>query len=173
MNPLALFSGPYALLARWVVVGVLAAAIGAYGWLRGDEHGTQKLLDYVAEQAVQTSKLAAARERVVQVVTTRWRTRTETIATQGETIIKEVPIYVSKADDAACAVPAGFVRIYDAAVANHPDPGPAAESDRAASGIPLSVVAETDAYNLRLGHLWRARAEQCVETYNAVRGAGP
>lgn len=171
MNPLMLLSGPWAPVVRIALYALLAVAIFGYGWVKGNDHGTAKLSKYIGEQAVASQKLLAARVEVVTQVEERWHTRTEVIVKAGKTIIKEVPRYVTEKDDAACVVPTGFVRLYNAAVAGDPDPGPPTELDRAASGVPLSTVSETDVFNLTLGKLWRARAEQCIETYNAVKAA--
>lgn len=156
--------------ARWlVVVGIFLAGI-AFGWVKGDEHGTQKLIDYVGKQATETTRIAQARTVVVERVTTKWRTRVEQVFVRGDAIEKEASQHVTEDDNRGCIVPRGFVRIYDAAVAGDPDPGAPGVDERAPSGVPLSVVAETDAFNLKLGHAWRARAEACVEAYEAVRG---
>ncbi len=162
------------IIPPWVKPVVIAVAVVTYTgfvWYKGDKHGTEKYTKYVAEEATATTKLAAARVQVVHTVETKWRTRTETITKQGEKIYVKVPEYVTKVDDAGCIVNSGFVRVYDAAIANNPDPGPSIESDRTPSGIPLSVISTTDAFNITLGLRWKARAEECIETYNAVKNA--
>jgi hypothetical protein len=154
---------------RAAAIAAIFAAGVALGWEQGDEHGTQKLIDYVGKQATETVRLGRGRTVVLERVTTKWHTVIEQVFVKGETIEKEVPKHVTQEDDRRCVVPIGFVRSYDAAVANDRDPGAAGVDERAASGIPLSVVAETDAFNLTLGHAWRKRAAACIEAYNAVR----
>jgi len=156
---------------RWAALAAFAVALVAFGWFKGNAHGTQKLLDYQGKQATETVKLAAARTVVLTKVETKWRTVERKIFVQGETIEKEVIRHVTVADDSRCTVPLGFVRVYDAALANNPDTGPAGADERAPSGIPLSVVAETDAFNWKLANAWKARAGACIEAYNAVKNA--
>lgn len=64
----------------------------------------------------------------------------------GATITREVPIYVTQNADAACAIPAGFVRLHDAATGNPAGP-PTGDPDAPAEGITLSGIAGTVADN--------------------------
>ncbi|WP_293028560.1 hypothetical protein [Pandoraea sp.] len=95
------------------------------------------------------SDLAAARAdtRVV----TRYVDRVHTVRERGHTIVKEIPVYVSRKADTACPVPAGFVRLHDAAAANVPVGDPRG-ADAAASGLALSAVAGTVADNYTACH---------------------
>ena len=58
-------------------------------------------------------ELAQGTTRVV----TEYVDRVQVVRERGDTITKEVPVYVTPTADAACAVPAGFVHIHDAAAA--------------------------------------------------------
>ncbi len=75
----------------------------------------------------------------------------------GQTIYVQVPTYVTPAADARCAVPAGFVRVHDAAARNVLS-GAATAADEAPSGIALSAVAGTVTLNYTEFHAMR---EQC------------
>jgi hypothetical protein len=44
------------------------------------------------------------------------------IQTQGQTITKQVPVYIHEKDDAACPIPAGFGSLLDAAAQGTPLP---------------------------------------------------
>lgn len=168
MNPLAIFSGPYALLAKWgVIVLVLAAAFGS-GWIKGNEHGTQKLIDYQGKQAIETVRVAAERVKVVTQVETKWRTKIETVTVQGATIEKEVVKYVTSTDDAGCTIPAGFVREHTAAWTNTPA-GPPEDADRRPSGIPLSAAAEAEARNATACLTFKAQRDGLIETYRKLQ----
>ncbi|WP_139260610.1 hypothetical protein [Duganella sacchari] len=79
-------------------------------------------------------------------------------------------MYVTASDDAAYGVNVGFVRAYNAAWAGG-DPGPAAESDREPAGIPLSEVAETDAFNATVCRAWREQAFGWREYYDKLTAA--
>ncbi|MDR9130216.1 hypothetical protein FEP35_04307 [Burkholderia multivorans] len=110
-----------------------------------------------------TAERDAAR-RDVKVVT-QYVDRVQVVREKGDTIVKEVPVYVDREADRACAVPVGFVRVHDAAAANVPvgDPGSA---DAAAAGVTLSAVAATVAGNYTTCH---ENAEQLIALQARVR----
>ncbi|MBN4688707.1 hypothetical protein, partial [Escherichia coli] len=73
-----------------------------------------------------------------QRVVTRFVDRVRVVRERGATITKEIPVYVTARADARCDVPAGFVRVHDAAAANLPLGEPAGDPDAPAPGITLS-----------------------------------
>jgi hypothetical protein len=122
MNALALFAGPYAWLARWAVIALLVAAFGAWAWVKGNAHGTQKLNDYIARQATEALRVGAARSRVTREVVTKYvrvRGATEVVTQRIE---KEVVRYAQN-NPGAC-LDADWRGLHDAAAANRvPDAG--------------------------------------------------
>nr|MDN0209913.1 hypothetical protein [Xanthomonas arboricola pv. corylina] len=70
---------------------------------------------------------------------------------------REIPIYVTQKADAACAIPAGFVRLHDAAASGNPAGPATGDPDAPAIGITLSAVAGTITDNYTSCH---ATAEQ-------------
>jgi hypothetical protein len=161
---LSVFSGPYAMLARVGVIAIVALSLFAYGWFKGNAHGTEKLTKYIGEQAVQTVRIAAARERIVTKTEIEYRDRTKTVYLKGETIVKEVTRYVTKADDAGCVVPVGFVRQFNSAWTNTPA-GPPAESDRGPSGVPLSEASSAEAHNATSCHIYKEQRDGLIKFY--------
>lgn len=103
----------------------------------------QEQNEQLAKAFEQGQELGVVRDRIV----TQYVDRVQVIRERGETIVKEIPVYVSAKADAACVVPAGFARVHDAAAANLPAPEPLGAADEAPSGIALSAVAETTAGN--------------------------
>ena len=89
---------------------------------------------------------------------------------KGQTIVKEVPVYVDKTDDAACELRNGFVRIHDAAATNTPA-GPPTESDRQPAGVSLAEATATVADNYATGILWREQALGCRAFYEELRAS--
>ena len=150
---------------RWLAVAALAVALIGLGWVKGAGHG-QSQWDAAVHQ--QTLQIAAVRQRqaeaTVQVVT-RYVDRVRVVREKGDTIIKEVPIYVPVQADAACTINRGFVRLHDAAAAGEL-PEPARDADAAAAGIALSAVAGTVAANYQACH---ENAEQLRALHAWVR----
>ncbi|HCE6978416.1 TPA: hypothetical protein NHP34_006065 [Pseudomonas aeruginosa] len=131
---------------------LIGALVYALGWTQGasDEQAKAKALEHeqLRKAFEQGRELGTVRDRVV----TEYVDRVQVIEKRGQTIIKEVPIYVSEAADRACPVPAGFVRLHDAVAAGMPAPGSAGAADEAASGVALSAVAGTVAGNYTVCH---------------------
>lgn len=98
-------------------------------------------------------ELAQGTTRVV----TEYVDRVQVVRERGDTITKEVPVYVTPTADAACAVPAGFVQLHDAAAAGIAPAGATGDPDAPAATVTLSAVAETTAANYGQYH---AAAEQ-------------
>lgn len=161
------------LLIKIAVGAVILAFFGLWCYTKGAAKEQRKHLEFIAKQAVTSAKLFEKRTEVLREVEIRYRDRDRVIVKQGATIEKEVPIYVTKTDDARCDVNAGFVRSFNAAVANDPNTATPSERDREPSGVPLSAVAETSAFNITLGHRWKQKALTCIESYEAVRAAKP
>lgn len=136
---------------RWLALALAAAALIGFGWIKGAGH-VQAQWDAAVQQ--QTLQAAAVRERQAQAtvkVVTEYVDRVRVVREKGDTIIKEVPVYVPTQADAACTVNRGFVRLHDAAAAGEL-PTPAGDPDAAASGLALSTVATTLTSNYQICH---------------------
>lgn len=143
---MSVISWPYRLLA----MAALGVALVGFGWIKGASH-VQAQWDAAIQQ--QTLEVAAARERQAQAtvkVITEYVDRVRIVREKGETIIKEVPVYVPVQADAACTINSGFVRLHDAAAGELPEP--ARDADATATGIALSAVAGTVAANYQTCH---------------------
>lgn len=120
------------------VVLVLAALLaGAY------HKGWQAREAVVVAEALKASEKARKQERKAEIITEKVSAAHEAKAVQIRTvyrdIIREVPTYVTVQADDACVLPAGFVRVHDAAAAGRV-PGPSGQSDDAPSGVALSAA---------------------------------
>ena len=121
------------------------------GWIRGASH-VQAQWDAAIQQ--QALHVAAVRERQAQAtvkVVTQYVDRVRVVREKGDTIIKEVPVYVPVRRCCVCTINRGFVRLHDAAAAGEL-PEPARDADAAAAGIALSAVAGTVAANYQTCH---------------------
>lgn len=85
-------------------------------------------------------------------IVTRYVDRVQIVRERGATITREIPVYVTAKSDAACAVPAGFVSVHNAAAENVPLAQPAGDPDAPAPGVTLSAVASTVAGNYGICH---------------------
>lgn len=152
MGPLSLVPWPYRLL----IVAVLAAALVGVGWVKGASHVKAEWDAEVVKQSLTAARVEKAQAQATVQVVTEYVDRVKIVRQAGETIIKEVPVYVPAQADAACVVPRGFVRLHDAA-AHGVVPEPAGNSDASPAGVALSAVAGTVAENYTA---CRANAEQ-------------
>lgn len=158
------------LWARWLILISAAAVFGTIVYNKGKQVEGEKHLAYVAEQAARTVKIVKAQQVVVTQTQIKYVDRIKTIYVKGDAIEKQVPIYITEADNARFAVNAGFVRIYDAAW-NGDDPGPALDSDREPAGISLTQVGEVNAFNATACRAWREIALGQREYYTRLQSA--
>ena len=94
---MSLIPWPYRLLA----LAALAVALIGFGWVKGAGH-VQARWDAAVRQ--QTLQAAAIRERQAQAtvkVVTEYVDRVRIVRQKGDTIVKEVPVYVPVQADAA------------------------------------------------------------------------
>lgn len=140
MNPLAIFAGSYGLLIKWGIIAAIAAAVGGYGWVKGNEHGTAKLTAYQGAQAIASLKVITKQGAVTERVVTEYVDRVKTRAGTVQTIEKEVTKYVeSKPLALACLLDVRWVRLHDAAAAGTVPP--AAGPDDGATGALTAAAA--------------------------------
>jgi len=135
---MTLIPWPYRLLA----LAALAAALIGFGWIKGAEHVQAKWDAAVQQQALQAATVRQKQAEATVEVVTQYVDRVRVVREKGDTIIKEVPVYVPVQADAACTINRGFVRLHDAAAAGEL-PEPTRDADAAATGIALSAVAGT------------------------------
>lgn len=126
------------------------------GVARAGEVDAREALNAALEAHSETKGQLLAALSATKVVT-EYVDRVQVVRERGATVIKEIPVYVTPTADAACTVPAGFVRIHDAAAQGTPLDGPAGDPDAAASGIALSAVAEVTAANYGTCHEYAAQ----------------
>jgi hypothetical protein len=153
---------------KWAVLAAAALALYLLGRLDGERIEGAKFSAYVAEQASKVTQVAQARERVVTKVEIQYRDRIQIVREKGETIVKEVPVYVSAETDRRFPVPRGFVRVHDAAAAGEPAGAPA-ESDGEAAGVVASAAAETIAGNYAECRKWREQVIGWQDFYQQIK----
>ncbi len=130
------------------------------------------LVSYRAEIASANARLAKAQASVVTRVEVRYRDRIKVVKEKGDAIIQEVPVYVTSEDSARFGVNIGFVRSYNAAFSGIAPRSPA-ESDREPAGIPLTEIAETNAFNARVCWQWKEQALGWRDFYRQLQKTYP
>ena len=136
---------------RLLVLAVLGVALVGFGWIKGASHVQAQWDAAIQQQALQTAAIRERQSQATVKVVTQYVDRVRIVREKGETIIKEVAVYVPVQADAACTINRGFVRLHDAAAAGDL-PEPARDADAAATGIALSAVAGTVAANYQTCH---------------------
>jgi len=128
-------------------LALIGALLFALGWVKGSSDELDKARQVEVKQLRQAFEQGQALGTVRDRVVTQYVDRVKVVEKVGQTIVKEIPVYVTAEADRACTVPAGFVRVHDAAAAGVPPPEPAGSADAAPAGIALSAVAGTVADN--------------------------
>lgn len=150
---------PYLALIRIAAVAALAVLVWMHGERTGSNRTQLKWDAAIADQAKRSAKIQLKQSGATVRVVTQYVDRVRTVRVAGETVIRKVPIYVTREADRRCPVPAGFVRMWNAANSGI-DPGAPGDSDAATSPVVLSDVATQHA----------REAEQCRETEEQLIG---
>lgn len=156
--------------ARAGFLALFALTMFAFGVTHGERRAGQKHIDYVQTQAQKAIKIVQRQQEVVTKTEVKVRERVRVIYKQGEEIEKQVPVYITSADNGLFGVNVGFVRIVDAAWSGEP-PEPASESDRESSRIPLATVAQVAAHNATSCRQWREQALEWRVYYEKLQKA--
>lgn len=137
---------------RILAILLAVLAIGGYVYVQEGRVSAAETAASAAKDQVRTLTAERDQARSSVRVVTRYVDRIQVVREVGTTITKEIPVYVTAEADAACAIPAGFVRVHDAAAQNVPLAGTAGDPDAPAEGVALSDVAETVATNYTTCH---------------------
>lgn len=102
-------------------LGAIVAAVALFGlacWWKGADYAENKA--EARRQAELATMFRHAQELAKRAdeITLVYLTQTRTVRERGQTIVREVPRYVTPDDDRACPVPAGFVSLLNAAARN-------------------------------------------------------
>ncbi len=135
------------------LIGAGVAVVAVLGlwavWVhRGHELASAKALAASEGQTIAQMKANEAHQAAVSKISDAAEQKQiviqHDIQVQTRTVVKEVPKYVTPEADARCILPAGFVRLYNAAALGSDPasvPVPAGLADGAPSGIACSEVA--------------------------------
>ncbi|UAW63508.1 hypothetical protein KMZ15_05260 [Mycoavidus sp. HKI] len=147
-------------------LGVWCAGSFYYGPRIQKEHSA--LVHYKAQLAIAHAKLTQAQYKLATRIEIQYRDRIKIIKEKGDTLIKEIPVYVTQADATHFGVNVGFVRHYNAAFTDE-SARPAAQSDREPAHISLTEIAAINAYNASACLQWREQALGLKDFYRQLQ----
>ncbi len=147
----------------WAALGALVAAAAGWGYTRGAGSVQDRWDAEVSRQAVTVAVVRQKQAEVTERVVTQYVDRVRTVREAGETVIREVPVYVPTQCDADGRLPAGWRVQHDAAAAGSPA-DPAGFAD--AAPVAPDTAAETVARNYLA---CRLNAEQLIALQAWVR----
>lgn len=137
----------------------MAMLLGGYAMGRAHERDKQEVARLKLAEAANVRYRAEVRRGdtlAAQLESVKTQTRTVT-----KTLTREVVNYVTPLAVRHCAIPYGFVRLHDAAAANHLPAATSIDAD-APGGVDLAAVAETVAENYGTCHEWRDHLEALI-----------
>jgi len=104
MNLFSIIPAPY----RVVAVIALIASTYIFGWIRGSDHQltNQKIIDQ--NVAVKVLEKKVIQREITERVVTKYVDRIQIVKQKGDTVIKRVPTYITRNDDANCTIPDSF-----------------------------------------------------------------
>ena len=148
----------------------IAAALGLVlsVWLVHHHGYKQGVSDTLQAEAEAATHINTEQPKILERLRTIYLPAETKIKTVTKTIIKEVPVYVSKQDDARCVINNGFVRLHDSATKGEL-PGSPSGDDGDPSGVELSTVAKTVTSNYGACHLALSRLSEWQEWYRQNR----
>lgn len=124
-------------------------------WLKAQEAALQ------LENRVKELETKSAQETTK--VVTRYVDRVKEVKVKGDTVVKEVPVYVTKKADDNCTVTTGFVQLHDAAAKNDSVSGPTGDPNEKATGVELSDVTKVVTGNYTKYHEVKTQLEALQE----------
>lgn len=128
----------------WLALGALVAASAGWGYTRGANAVQDRWDKATAEQSSAVALVRQRQAEVTERVVTEYVDRVRTVQVAGDTIIREVPVYVQTQCDPDGRLPAGWRVQHDAAASGEP-----ADPARFADAAPVApdAAAETVARN--------------------------
>jgi hypothetical protein len=131
------------LLIATVIALVALAMIGTacyFVWQAGADSVRIKWEEERTREAAEAARRKGEAGKVTLKEVTKYVDRMRTVYKSGDTIIKEIPVYVTKQNDARCTVNDGFVSVWN--LSNQGElPGPPGPADAAPSAVVLSDIA--------------------------------
>lgn len=147
----------------WLALAALIAASAGWGYTRGATAVQDRWEAAAVKQSLTASIVRQKQAEVTERVVTQYVDRVRAVQVAGDTVIREVPVYVPTQCDPDGRLPAGWRVQHDAAASGEP-----ADPARFADAAPVApdAAAETVARNYLA---CRLNAEQLVALQAWVR----
>lgn len=146
-----------------IIVVLIAATIAAF-FIYGTIEYHKGVSDTKAKANIQVAQTNIASNKASVQTVTKYIDRVQIVKEKGDTIIKKVPIYVTKKDDTNCVINAGFVQLWNDANEMRISDA-ATTSNEAASPVVLTDVAAQHATEARIAH---QTEEQLISLQNWI-----
>lgn len=131
------------------ILCILLLTIGS--WALGSSTEKDKYTLELEKQKVYIAELENnANKKTIEVVT-KYVETVKVVKEKGEAIREQVPVYITKEDNARCIIPDGFIVMHDSAVQNTV-PETSRNSNEGPSGIELSKATEVIVENYNKYH---------------------
>lgn len=140
---------------RFVLIGLLLSVTAYISYTYSNNQWARKFAEKESEVAylqVKVKDLEVKSSKVTTKIVTEYVDKIHVVEVKGDTIIKEVPVYVTAKSDNQCVIPTGFVLIHNTAASNGDLPRTTGDTNEKASGVALSTVAETVTVNYKQYH---------------------
>lgn len=158
-------------LLKWgLVFGVLVGILWKSYDLGGDHVRAAWLVERAQSEIAHALEIARLAE-LQQSATVQYLALSSHLKDKRKVLIKEVPIYVTKKDDANCRIPNGFVSLHDkaAGITGLPETDSPSGADDTTPAVELSDVGGTLVSNYSI---CRRNALQLKELQNWVKKIG-
>lgn len=100
----------------FIIAGVVASLVGT-SYVTSEVVNNRWKLKY-AEAELKVEELKSKSQQVTTETVIKYVDRVKVVKEKGETITKEVPVYITKEADQNCSLTQGFVETHDAAAKN-------------------------------------------------------
>ncbi len=141
---------------KLAALGGLLAALSGGAWYFHHHWWAEGYAQRAAQDAAALAKARKVQTVIDTRVVTRYRTVTHIVHERGRTILKKVPVYVTRYDDSRCVINNGFVRLWNDANRMSVPAAPTS-LDEAPSSVTLS---DTEAQHSREATICHANNAQ-------------
>lgn len=136
---------------KYLAYGLLLLSLLTTVYIKGMSHVQDQWNRAIEKENLAILKKVVLQEKITTKIVTEYVDRVKVVKEKGQTITKEIPVYVTSKNDSQCIINNGFIRLHDAAAKNT-IPDPTGIINEAASTFKLSRVLGTVTGNYQICH---------------------